>query len=99
MPNVKFSYGYRDGSNYKKHDFVVFDNSVGIELSDLEHIIRQKSIFGEYFYATAWGLPEFFTDYVDFRIDPTWHEFECVEYTDEPPNAPMDLAEFIDKIK
>lgn len=29
------------------------------------------------------GLPELFFEWFDFRVDPTWHEFESVEYTNE----------------
>jgi len=51
------------------------------------------------FYADACQLPEIFTDIVDFRIDPTWHEFESVECTVEAANSNTSLAEFIEAIE
>ena len=99
MPNIKFSYFYRDSGNYKKFDTIVFSNPDGIELDYLEGLIRSKLVFGEYFYATEWHLPEFFTECIDFRIDPTWHEFEALEYTGEPANALCGLAEFMELVR
>lgn len=98
MPNIKFSYLYRDGSNYKKYDFVIFANPDNVNLTELESLIKSKLIYDEWFYATEWNLPEFFTDYCDFRVDPTWHEFENLEHTDEDINTGS-LSDFIDLIR
>ncbi|OKS89042.1 hypothetical protein [Mucilaginibacter polytrichastri] len=35
----------------------------------------------------------------DSETDHTFHEFESVEYTDEPPNTLLNLGEFIMLIK
>ena len=83
MPNIKFNYLYRDAANYKKHGSVIFDNPNNIELSEVETLIRSKLIDGQWFYADEWALPELFLETVDFRADPTWHEFEEVEYSDD----------------
>lgn len=99
MPNIKFSYLHRDSGNYKKFDFVIFANPDNIKLSALEALIKSKLIYDTYFFVAEWKLPEFFTDYVDFRIDPTWHEFENIEYIDETANTLLDLNEFIAVIK
>ena len=95
MPNIQFNYRYRCSGNYKKFISVVFANPDNIELHDLENLIRSKLIYGEFFYAEERQLPEIFTDIVDFRIDPTWHEFEALEYTGKPNNAGDDLSHFI----
>lgn len=95
MPNIKFKYHYRDGANYKNHDFVIFKNDQSISIEELESLIKSKLIDETWFYADEWKLPELFLSTCDFRIDPTWHEFESVEYTDERPNSPSDLKEFI----
>jgi hypothetical protein len=78
MPNIKFNYLYRDSSNYKKFKSVIFSNPDDVELSELEALIKSKLIDETWFYADQWNLPEIFTDIVDFRIDPTWHEFEVL---------------------
>jgi hypothetical protein len=95
MPNIKFSYLFRDSANYKKFDSVIFANSNDIDLSELEKLIRSKLISDRWFYADLWKLPELFFEAFDFKIDPTWHEFERVEYTDEPASIMFDLNEFI----
>jgi len=99
MPNIKFNYLYRCSGNYKKFIPVIFANPANIELSELETLIKSKLIYGECFYAEEWRLPQIFTDIVDFRIDPTWHEFESVEYADEPANTMLTLDELMGAIK
>ncbi|SHN25745.1 hypothetical protein [Mucilaginibacter sp. OK098] len=83
MRNIKFNYLYRDSANYKKYGAVIFANPDNIELSERETLIRSKLIDGQWFYADEWGLPELFGGTFDYRIDPTWHEFEGVEYSNE----------------
>jgi len=83
MPGIKFNYLYRDVANYKKYGFVICPNPDNMGLSEIEILIRSKLIDGEWFYADEWGLPELFLETVDFRVDPTWHEFEGMEYSNE----------------
>jgi hypothetical protein len=83
MPNIKFNYFYRDSANYKKFSYVIFPNPDNIELEELETLIKSKLIYATYFYAIDWKLPELFLSTCDFRDDPTWHEFESIEYTTE----------------
>jgi hypothetical protein len=83
MPNIKFSYLYRDGANYKNYGSVIFANPTNIELSALESLIKSKLIFGEWFYVDEWKLPDLHFDTWDNELDHTFHEFKNVEYTDE----------------
>lgn len=83
MPNIKFNYLYRDSANYKKYGSVILSNPNNVEISEIEALIRSKLIDGEWFYANEWGLPELFLDTFDYRVDPTWHEFKSVEYSNE----------------
>ena len=99
MPNIKLSYLHRDGSNYKKYDSVIFANPDNIELSEIETLVRVKLTWGEWFYAEDWKLPVLFLLTFDFRIDPTWHEFEAIEYTDEAANSDITLAEFMELVE
>jgi|SRR5581483_1635961 len=99
MPNIKFSYFYRDGGNYKKFDSVVFANPDKIDLFEIKNLIHSKLIDETWFYADEWKVPELFLDTFHFRVDPTWHEFEELEYTDEEPNSSISLNEFIEAIK
>jgi hypothetical protein len=99
QPNIKFNYLYRDSGNYKKFISVTFANPDGIELSEFETLIKSELFDETWFYAEEWKLPEIFTDIVDFRVDPTWHEFESIEHTDEVANSIIDLKKFIAAIK
>lgn len=98
MPNIKFSYLYRDSSNYKKFAYVIFTNPDNIDLHELENLIKSKLIYETWFYADKWNLPEVFTQYIDFRFDPTWHEFESVEYANEPATLKLSVSYFMQLI-
>ncbi|MDB4925879.1 hypothetical protein [Mucilaginibacter sp.] len=87
MANIKFSYLYRDGGNYKKYGYVVLDNPENKSLEQLAELIRSKLIYGEWFYANEWQLPDLFFSHFDPYYDPTWHEFESIEYTNQPVNC------------
>jgi len=89
MPNIKFNYLYRDSANYKKYGSIVFANPTNIDLLELETLIRSKLIDSTWFYADEWGMPELFFDTFDWKVDPTWHEFESVEHTDEKSIIPI----------
>jgi len=91
MQNIKFNYLYRDNCNYKKYGFVILANPNNLELQEFEKLIQTKLIDNQWFYANEWGVRELFFDWVDFRIDPTWHEFENVESSDEPSNCTLIL--------
>lgn len=95
MPNIKFNYLYRDGANYKKFNSIIFENKGYITLEVLEELIKSKLVYGEWFYAGQWKVPEIFPSTFDFNIDPTWHEFESVEYSDELANSTFTMAEFV----
>jgi len=98
MANIKFSYLYRDGGNYKNYGSVIFSNPDNVDLSELESLIKSKLVYDTWFYHDEWKLPSLrFTDW-NFETDPTWHEFENMEYTQEPPNTSMLLAELINNI-
>ena len=95
MLNIKFNYRYRDSANYKNHDFNIFKNDQSITIKELELLIKSKLIDETWFYAEEWKLPELFLSTCDFRLDPTWHEFESVQHTDEVANTSLKLTELI----
>lgn len=99
MPNIKFNYLYRDGGNYKNFGSIVFINPLNIELSALEDLIRSKLISHHWFYADQWQVPDLHLGSWDNELDHTFHEFEGVEYADEPADARTDIALFINILK
>jgi hypothetical protein len=99
MPNIKFSYRYRDAGNYKNHSWIVFANLNNIELAELETLIQSKLIDGTFLYVDEWLLPDLHFSPWNNQLDHTWHEFESIEYTHETPNNEFTLAEFIATIE
>jgi hypothetical protein len=99
MPNIKFNYLYRDGANYKNFNSMIFENDQSISLEGFEILIKSKLIFGKWFYADQWKVPEIFLSTFDFKIGPTWHEFESVEYANELANSIFTLAELVSILK
>jgi len=95
MPNIKFNYRYRDGSNYKNHGFVIFNSSQNIKLGFLQNLIKSKLIDETYFYASKWNIPNLFFPNPDLELGPTWHEFESIELTTERHNTLLSLTDFI----
>jgi hypothetical protein len=83
MPNIKFSYLYRDGGNYKTFGEAIFANPKNIPLAEIEALVRSKLIDDTYFYHKDFGLPSLIPNTVDYDLDPTWHEFESVTETYE----------------
>ena len=95
MPNIKFNYLYRDGGNYKNFNSIIFENDEPTSIEELELLVKSKLVYGEWFYADQWKVPEIFLSTFDFKNDPTWHEFKSVEYSSEPINSAITLVEFV----
>ena len=92
MPNIKFNYLYRDSANYKQFGYVVLANPDNVDIAELDALVRFRLIDEMFFYTTPWQLPKLFPNTFDPYIDPTWHEFESVEYTYEPFKALPDVV-------
>lgn len=91
MPNIQLSCLYRDRGNYKTFGFVIFANNVKLSLEHVNGQIQEKLIDKTWFYAEQWKLPLL---YNDLSIgDPTWHEFECVKYTEM--DGEIDIIDFL----
>lgn len=83
MPNIKFSYLYRDAGNFKNYGQVIFANPNNLSLEQVMELIKAKLIDGQWFYAKEWGLPDLHFDKWDEELDHGFHEFEGVEFTNE----------------
>lgn len=94
MPNIRFSYLYRDAANYKNFGVVVFLNLNNTDITELKLLLQSKLIDGMWFYAGQWQLPDLHFNTWNDQTDHTFHEFECIEYTNKPPNTLLNLAEF-----
>ena len=96
MPNIKLSYLYRDGANYKNHSFIIFNNPTSIALAEIEAAIRPKLIDDTWFYAEKWSLPDLHFGTWDNEIGHTWHEFDGIEFTDE--KGENNIEDFVNAI-
>ena len=99
--NIKFSYLYRDASNYKRHYEVIFTNPNALRLEEIEKIIKDNLIEDYWFIAKEWELPDVhFKNYAwDNQIDHEWHEFESIKVTKEETNQRINIDEFLLRIK
>jgi len=95
MPNIQFNYRYRDSANYKNFGSVIFSNPQNLTLEYVTDIIKSKLIDETWFYASKWNLPNLFSEF-NPAIDPSWHEFESVEYTNATVNVQSTINELIE---
>ncbi|RYD56871.1 MAG: hypothetical protein EOP56_10795 [Sphingobacteriales bacterium] len=96
--NIKLSYLYRDGANYKQFNEEIFSNRNHLELGYIDEEIRKCLIDGEWFYVDQWGLKYMHVHPWDNEIDHTWHEFDSVEEINEKPTTAVDISELLAKI-
>ena len=98
--NIKFSYLYRDGANYKNYNDVIFSNPLAKTLVDVEQIIRANLIDETWFVAKYWNLPDMhFKEYGwDSDMDHDWHEFDSAEETQEAATQEISIEDFLDQI-
>ena len=99
--NIRFSYLYRDGANYKNHKEVIFSNPQKKPLEQIEQIIRANLIDETWFVANYWNLPDMhFKEYAsDPDIDHDWHEFDSAEETQETATEEISIEDFLDQIE
>ena len=95
MPNIKFSYRYRDAANYKVYGSVIFSNPDNLTVREIEAQIRAKLIDGEFFDPVEWNVPKLQILPIDEELDHSWNEFESIEESDEEPNAGISIEAFL----
>jgi hypothetical protein len=90
MSNIKFSYLYRDASNYKKWSDVVFSNDEGLSPDAVTGALRDAFLGGELFIASQIRVPDAFL-FSEYRLttdDHCFHEFHSVGATRDVANDP-----------
>jgi hypothetical protein len=98
MPNIKFSYLYRDAANYKVYGSVVFSNPEKLSVREIETRVRAKLIDGEFFDPVEWKVPRLQILPLDEELDHSWNEFESVEETDEVADMGLSIEKFADRL-
>lgn len=81
--NIKFYYLYRDFSNYKKHNEIIFSNRNNKPIEEIEKIIKEHLIDHQWFYASEWKVQDLHFNNWDSEDDHFLHEFGSVEETSE----------------
>ena len=99
--NIRFSYLYRDGANYKSHNEVIFSNPEKKSLEEIEQVIKANLIDETWFVAKHWNIPDMhFKEYTwDSDLDHNWHEFDSAEETEEMATEEISIEDFIDQIE
>jgi len=92
--NIKLSYLYRDGGNYKQYHEEVYTNLNALSIEEIETRIRKQLIDGDWFYNHNWDLKDLHLYKWDNEIDHTFHEFDCIEITSEQPTK-GDISELL----
>jgi hypothetical protein len=93
--NIKFSYLYRDYSNYKLFGETIFSIVDNFSLEEFELRIKSSLIDGEFFDPKKWCIiPLRFEDII-LEFDHEWHEFESVEMTKEIATDNRTSVEFL----
>lgn len=83
--NIKFSYLYRDGANYKQYNELIYANPSNIPFEEIEMTIMKHLTDSTWFVADDWHIPNmFFEDYIwNNEVDHNWHEFISVKETND----------------
>lgn len=67
--NIKLNYLYRDAGNYKLYDAAVFRNDVNLSLAEIEKVIKEHLIDGEFFDPRHWGIKKLSFENYDEELD------------------------------
>lgn len=95
--NIKLSYLYRDGGNYKQFHEEIFTNNSNLSTEYVEHVILSCLIDNEYFYVRDWQLKDLHAFYWDDELDHHFHEYESLEETLESATN-TDITLFLERI-
>lgn len=103
MTNIRFTYLYRDASNYKQHGEAILSNETQLTLEEVDQTIRSLLSDGSFFIARQVQLEERFFAIVN-EDDHPWHEFVQVEMTTDPtfdpvPEAKRDIVQFLQELE
>jgi hypothetical protein len=93
--NIKMTYLYRDGGNYKTWQEVVFTNRSGKTVEQLTDLIKQRLISGRFFAKSLAPVPFEYPDSHDPELDHAWLEFDSFEEVDEVATVSLDIDEFV----
>lgn len=97
--NISFEYLYRDAANYKNWGQVVLSNDCDKALDEIESLIREALIDGEFFVAERVNIPVLYFEKYDRDLDHSWHVFSTVGWTDMQPSTSLKFSEFVQLLR
>ena len=99
--NIKFSYLYCDGGNYKQYNAIVFANPNEVSLQNIQSAIAESLLDGNWFVAEEWNVPDLHFKQYEWgdQADHEWHEFTSVEETSNPPTEDQSIEDLMETIK
>lgn len=86
--NTKFSYLYRDGSNYKSFNEVIISGS--LTLANIVLYLYEQNLF----IPSEIGLPDLQEPFISIE-DHIWHEIDSVSPTFDEPTIELDAKTLI----
>lgn len=89
---------YRDNSNYKRHNSVVFANPAMRRPEEIDAEIRKCLIDGEWFLHTVWNVPDMHFEKTDWEEDHPYHEYHSVCAISEGPSNAETIDSFLARI-
>ena len=84
---IKFTYLYRDGSNYKRWGEVILSNPEKLTIREIDKRLRDAFEQKEFFVAHQLDVPEVFL-YADGKVDSDdhcYHEYHSVQEVESSP--------------
>lgn len=98
MKYVKLWYMYRDYSNYKRHNSIVFSNPQDLSLEAIDAAIRQCLIDGEWFLHNEWRVPDMHFEETVWKDDHPLHEYHFIEAVEQGEENVESISDFISRI-
>jgi hypothetical protein len=94
MRNIKFSYVYRDGANYKSWGNVIFANPDKLALDQIESRLVNAFLPDKLFIAHQISVPEkfLFLNMEFTKFDHCYHEFHIIEISEEKPTDSLNRS-------
>lgn len=102
LPNIEFSYLYRDGSNCKRYGSVIFANPERLDCEEFAEQLAETMDENTYFIAGQVGIPEVFhwlTDYPVTELDHCWHESDSVVATERDATTNETAAQLLQRFQ
>jgi hypothetical protein len=101
--NIKFTYLYRDGANFKNWGEVIFTNPENLDLEEISERLTNSFLPDKLFVASQIAVPErfLFLDGKFTQHDHCYHEFDSVEFCEDKTTDVLgpSISEFLREVE